>query len=66
MRTRTHKQTKDMRSQVGELYDLVRDPDETENVFDDPEYSAVQSELIAYLHARPDDIGPNREPVGPA
>ncbi|MEM8590574.1 MAG: sulfatase-like hydrolase/transferase [Pseudomonadota bacterium] len=66
VRTRTHKLTMDMRSGVGELYDLIRDPDETENVFDDPEYSAVQAELIAYLRARPDDIGPNREPVGPA
>ena len=66
VRTRTHKLTMDMRSGAGELYDLVADPDEMVNLFDDPAHAGVQSRLTGYLHMRPDDITPNRVPVGPA
>lgn len=66
VRTRTHKLTMDMRSETGELYDLVDDPDEMRNVFDNPGYTAVREELTAFLLSRPDDIGPNSEPIGPA
>lgn len=66
VRTQTHKLTMDMRSGDGEMYDLVRDPEEMTNVFDDPEYVELQATLTGYLHQRPGDIGPNRVPVGPA
>ncbi len=66
VRTRTHKLTVDMRSRDGELYDLARDPGEMCNVYDDPRYAEVRDRLWAFLARRPDDIGPNREPVGPA
>lgn len=66
VRTRTHKLTMDMRSETGELYDLVNDPEEMVNVFDDANYGAVREELTAFLLSRPDDIGPNRIPIGPA
>lgn len=66
VRTRTHKLTMDMRSETGELYDLINDPDEMRNVFDDPGYSAVRKDLTRLLLSRPDDIGPNRVPIGPA
>ena len=66
VRTKKHKLTMDMRSGDGELYDLVNDPDEMKNVFDNPEYTEVRLTLTSYLNERPNDIGPNRVPVGPA
>lgn len=66
VRTRTHKLTMDMRSETGELYDLINDPDEMQNVFENPDYSEIRQELTAYLLSRPDDIGPNRVPIGTA
>jgi arylsulfatase A-like enzyme len=66
VRTRTHKLTMDMRSGAGELYDLINDPDEMVNLFDDSTHAEVRGRLIGYLHSRPDDIMPNRVPVGPA
>lgn len=66
VRTQHHKLTMDMRSGAGEMYDLQTDPHELANLFDDPDHAALQSTLTGYLHERPDDIGPNRVPVGPA
>ena len=66
VRTRTHKLTMDLRSETGELYDLVNDPDEMVNLFDDPAAADIRAQLVDYLMRRPDDIGPNRVPVGPA
>lgn len=66
VRTRTHKLAMDMRSGSGELYDLAADPDEMVNLFDDAAHADVQARLTGYLHMRPDDITPNRVPVGPA
>lgn len=66
VRTKTHKLTLDMRSGAGELYDLVNDPDEMHDRFNDPACAEVQAELMDYVNQRPDDIGPNRVPVGPA
>ena len=42
VRTKTDKLTMDMRSGAGELYDLVNDPDEMVNLFDDPIHAKVQ------------------------
>lgn len=66
VRTRTHKLTMDMRSGAGEMYDLEADPDEIDNLFDDPAHADQRALLEGYLAMRPDDIGPNRVPVGPA
>ena len=66
VRTKTHKLTMDMRSGTGEMYDLVHDPNEMDNIFDDPAHQDHRAQLEAYLAMRPDDIGPNRVPVGPA
>ncbi len=66
VRTRRHKLTMDMRSGAGEMYDLANDPHEMRNLFDDPAHAEVRAQLEAHLAARPQDIGPNREPVGPA
>jgi arylsulfatase A-like enzyme len=40
-----------------ELYDLVTDPRELQNVIGDPAYSAVASELFAELHRLQADVG---------
>lgn len=65
VRTRKAKLTMDLRSGAGEMYDLVHDPNEMENLFDDPAHAALQAELTGYIHERPDDMVPNRTPVGP-
>ncbi|WP_136658075.1 sulfatase-like hydrolase/transferase [Nitratireductor sp. XY-223] len=66
VRTKTHKLTMDLRSGAGEMYDLVNDPGEMNNIFDDPAARETRKRLVSYLDERPDDIGPNREPVGSA
>jgi arylsulfatase A-like enzyme len=56
VRTKTHK-----------LYDLVEDPDEMHNRFDDPAYASVRKELHDMMRARPGEIvTPLAEPIGMA
>ncbi|MEM7336085.1 MAG: sulfatase-like hydrolase/transferase [Chloroflexota bacterium] len=64
VRTKTHKLTIDLISGDGELYDLINDPYELENIFNDPAFSKIQESLLKFVHARPDDAGPLRKPVG--
>jgi arylsulfatase A-like enzyme len=64
VRSKTAKLTIDLKSGAGEMYDLENDPHELNNIFDDPAHAALQEELTSYLNARPDDIQPNRTPVG--
>ncbi len=66
VRTKTHKLTMDLRSETGEMYDLVNDPAEMVNIFDDPDAGEIRAQLTVFLMQRPDDIGPNRVSVGPA
>ena len=66
VRTETDKLTMDLRSGAGEMYDLVNDPDEMINVFDDPNYATRRAQLQGFLAQRPDDIGPIGQAVGPA
>ena len=63
VRTRTHKLTVDLRSGAGELYDLVNDPHEMENVF---ETSRARKELMDMIESRPDDVVPRLPQVGMA
>ncbi len=67
VRTRTHKCTFELGSGAGELYDLVNDPDEMHNRFDDPAFAKVRRELEDLMRARPgrlrDDLA---EPIGMA
>ena len=37
VRTKTHKMTIDMKTETGELYDMINDPDEMINLFDHPD-----------------------------
>ena len=66
VRTKTHKLTIDLQSGAGELYDMAADPEETANLFDDPEHANLRAELIGYIESRPDDAGPIRSQVGMA
>jgi arylsulfatase A-like enzyme len=53
VRTRTHKCTFELDSGAGELYDLVHDPEEMVNRFDDPGYTTLRKEFEAMMRARP-------------
>jgi arylsulfatase A-like enzyme len=53
VRTSTHKCTFEMLTGAGELYDLVNDPTEMENRFDDPAYAAIRRQLEEIMQARP-------------
>jgi arylsulfatase A-like enzyme len=64
VRTRTHKLTVDLHSGAGELYDLVNDPQEMDNRFDDA--ATVLKELQDMIRSRPQDIAPRKTQVGMA
>lgn len=54
--TKTAKLTLELESGAGELYDLENDPDEMQNVFGDPAFAGVQSELMDMIQVRPGAI----------
>ncbi|MEO0793065.1 MAG: sulfatase-like hydrolase/transferase, partial [Pseudomonadota bacterium] len=64
VRTGTHKLTKDLQSGAGELYDLVDDPDELRNRYDDPAYANIRGDLEAMIESRPADMLPIQTQVG--
>ena len=67
VRTKTHKCTFELGSGAGELYDLVNDPAEMHNRFDDPAYRIVRNQLEALMRARPGSVRENfAEPIGMA
>jgi arylsulfatase A-like enzyme len=60
VRTRTHKLAIELDSGAGELYDLVEDPAEMHNRFDDPAWRPIRRALEDLIRARP---GPIRDPL---
>jgi arylsulfatase A-like enzyme len=60
VRTPDMKLSVEMTSGDGEMYDLARDPEEMNNVFQDPGYATARREMEARLAARP---GPLRSPL---
>ncbi|MBM7069329.1 sulfatase-like hydrolase/transferase [Actibacterium sp. 188UL27-1] len=66
VRTKTHKLTMDLQSNVGELYDLTADPHELTNLYGSPCVAQIQRQLMDYLAQRPDDMTPVRAAVGTA
>ena len=66
VRTRTHRLTLEANTGTGELYDLVNDPQEMDNLFDDPGCASLRRELEDMIAARPDDAKPQLQQVGTA
>lgn len=66
VRTKTHKLTTDQNTGAGELYDLVNDPHEMDNRFEDAGCAAARKELEAMIRSRPQDIAPRMAQVGMA
>jgi len=62
VRTKTHKCTFEMISGAGELYDLVNDPTEMNNLFADSGSVSIRKALEEMMHARP---GPRLEQFSP-
>lgn len=67
VRTREAKLTLERGSGAGELYDLVNDPDECVNLFDEPGHRGLREAMIERIQHRPSDRCSNfAAPVGPA
>ncbi len=67
IRTPTAKMTLEQISGAGELYDLVNDPYEMDNLFDDPAGRTMRAQMTDMIRSRPDDaMVPPPEPVGMA
>ena len=67
VRTRSHKLTLELGSGAGEMYDLVDDPYEMQNIFDEGAARGVRHELTDMIRSRPDDaVEQMLEPVGMA
>ena len=58
VRTKTAKLTMELGSGVGEMYDLVNDPHECVDRFNDPACQAMRDDLLQRLQKRPDDEKP--------
>ncbi len=56
VRTAGAKLTVDLLSGAGEMYDLANDPDEMENLFDNPARRGLRGDLMDLVHARPGPI----------
>jgi arylsulfatase A-like enzyme len=66
VRTKTHKCAFELESGAGELYDLVNDPLEMDNLYGDDSVRSVQKELQDMMRARPGKIlDPLPEPIAP-
>ena len=67
VRTKTHKCTVERISGAGELYDLVNDPLEMDNLFEDAGARSVRKELEDMIQARPGELRNHfADPVGAA
>ena len=55
VRTKDYKLTIDRLTGVGEMYDLINDEFELNNVFEDPKYAEIRYQLELMLGQRPDD-----------
>ena len=65
VRTKRHKLSLELATGAGELYDLGEDPDEMDNLFDDPGRAALRRELEDMIRSRPDDaMAPRLEQIG--
>lgn len=63
IRGRGWKCTIELKSGAGEMYDLVNDPNEMRNVFDDPAYTPMRSRAQDAIRARPGPVLSERLPI---
>ena len=57
----------ELESGAGEMYDLANDPEEMQNLFDDPGYRAKRREMEDLMRARPGTVRETlAEPIGMA
>lgn len=64
VRSKRYRMSVDLRTDTGELYDLQEDPDEMENLFDDPSRASIRAELRDMIRSRPADQIPASTRVG--
>jgi len=53
VRVKTAKLTLELESGAGEMYDLLNDPHEMNNLFDEPDYAGLRGELTRLIQERP-------------
>ncbi len=67
IRVKTAKLTLELESGAGEMYDLLNDPNEMRNLFDEPDYTGMKDELTRLLMDRPgEELESFDDPVGMA
>ena len=64
VRSARYRMSVDLRTETGELYDMQEDPNEMDNLFDDPGRAAVRRELMDMIGSRPADQVPAAPRVG--
>lgn len=67
VRAHTAKLTLELGSGAGEMYDLLNDPYEMDNLFGNPDHAKLQRRLTDMIRSRPDDVADILpEPIGMA
>lgn len=56
VRTTTHRLTLELGSNEGEMYDLVNDPDEMDNIYADPAHAEIRQHLEELIRNRPGEV----------
>lgn len=64
VRSNRYRMSVDLNTDTGELYDMQEDPDELDNLFDDPARAAVRREHMDMIRSRPQDEIPAAPRVG--
>ena len=63
VRTKDWKCTVEVRTGAGEMYDLLEDPDEMRNLYEEPSGAAMRKEALEMIKARPGPVLKERLPI---